>query len=183
MITSSVYPWQPVVPALDRLSYRTIQRLLAVAIVLHNLEEGLTADAYLLRGVALVQQIPLLRGRVPLVSLNQLYVALVIVTVVSVVILAWATTGANRPYKRYVVAMIAAALLWNVFLPHVPAAIAFGGYAPGVVTAVAINLPLTLYLFWRTRRENQLSAGRLAAAFMWGLVLLALAPLILARLA
>lgn len=171
------------VPVLDHLSYRSVQRLLAVAILLHNLEEGLTADGYLLRGAAWLQQFPLLRGRVPMLSLDQLYVALAIVTVVPALILAWATTGPNRPYKRYVAAMIASALLWNVFLPHVPAAIAFGGYAPGVVTAVAINLPLTLYLFWRTRRENQLSAGRLAAAFMWGLVLLALAPLLLARLA
>jgi hypothetical protein len=171
------------VPVLDRLSYRNVQRLLAAAILLHNLEEGLMADRYLLRSTALLQQVPLLQSRVPLVSLNQLYLALVVVTVVPALILVWGTTGANRPYKRYVVAMVAAALLWNVFLPHVPAAIAFGGYAPGVVTAVLINLPLTLYLFRRTRRENQLSAGRLAAAVMWGLVLLALAPLLLTRLA
>jgi hypothetical protein len=171
------------VPALDRLPYSTLQRLLGAAIFLHNLEEGLTIDRYLLRSTALLQQIPLLRGRVPLVSLNQLYVGLVIVTVVPILIIAWATTGANRPYKRYVVAMIAAALLWNVFLAHVPATILFGGYAPGVVTAALINLPLTLYLFWRTRRENQLSAGRLAAAFMWGLVLLVFVPLFLVQLA
>lgn len=170
------------VPVLDRLSYRAVQRLLGVAILLHNLEEGLTADGYLLRGAALVQQLPLLQGRVPVISLNQLYLALVIVTVVPILILAWATTGPRRPHKQYIVAMLASALFWNVFLPHVPATIAFGGYAPGVVTAVAINLPLTLYFFWRTRRDGQLSAGRLAAALMWGLVLLAFAPLLLARL-
>ena len=169
------------VPVLDRLSYRTIQRLLGVAIFLHNLEEGLTANRYLLRVGALLQDIPLFQGRVSPPSLNQLYLALVIVTVVPILILGWATTGPRRPYKQYIVAMLAAALFWNVFLPHVSAAMAFGGYAPGVVTAVAINLPLTVYFFRRTRREGQLSTGRLAAALMWGLVLLAFAPLLLAR--
>ena len=169
------------VPVLDRLSYRTIQRLLSVAIIVHNLEEGLTAEGYLLRAFGLAQRIPFLRGQVPLLTMNQLYVALVVVTVVPLLILAWATVGARRPLKTYVVALLASALMWNVFLPHVPAAIAFGGYAPGVVTAVLINLPLTLYLFRRTRREGLLTDGRLAAAVLWGLVLLATAPLFLLR--
>jgi len=165
----------------DRFSFQTIQRLLGAALVLHNLEEGLMAGRYLPRVVALLREYPVIGGRLIAPSLNQLYVALVIVTVVPVLILAWATTGPRRPHKEYVVALIASALLWNVLLPHVPAAIAFGGYAPGVITAVAINLPLTLYFFRRARRDGQLSTARLVATFVWGLVLLALAPLLLAR--
>jgi Protein of unknown function with HXXEE motif len=47
-----------------------------------------------------------------------------------------------------------AAMLANVFVPHVPAAIVFHGYAPGLVTAVLINLPVMSMLVIRMLREG-----------------------------
>jgi hypothetical protein len=43
-------------------------------------------------------------------------------------------------------------MLVNVIVPHVPLAIWSGGYAPGVVTAVLLNLPADL-LWLRSRRR------------------------------
>jgi len=62
-------------------------------------------------------------------------------------------------------------MLVNVFVPHVPAAILFRGYAPGVGTAVFINLPLASWLALRAVRERW-AAGWKAVAFGAGVPVL-----------
>src|SRR6185503_13043349 len=99
---------------LDRLSYRSVQRLLPVVIALHNAEEALTAPAYLPRVGEYVARVPALRdaGVVP-PSLTQLYIALVVVTIVPAIMIGWSTSGPESAAKRGLVAVVAAALLWN----------------------------------------------------------------------
>lgn len=62
------------------------------------------------------------------------------------------------------------AMLANVFVPHLPAAIRFRGYAPGVISAVAINLPLMTFLALRAVRDGWVS-GCKAVAFGAGVPL------------
>ena len=164
---------------LDRLSYPSIQRLLAVVIAVHNAEEAVTASAYLTRVGELMARIPALRDSGLPPSLRQLYAALVIVTLVPALLIAWATTGRGSASKQEVVAVIAAALLWNVFLPHLSAMVVFRGYAPGGLTALAINLPFCIYFFRRSLREKILTARQVALAMILGLFLLVIAPLLL----
>ena len=165
---------------LSRLSYRSLQRTLALVIALHNAEEGITAGEYLPRVREIIERVPALRERGLLPpSLPRLYLALIIVTVVPAVVLGWATTGRDSGVKREVVAVIAAALLWNVFLPHVSAMIVLRGYAPGGVTALVVNLPFCLYLFRRSLIEQMLTRTQLTVALMVGLFLLVVAPLLL----
>jgi hypothetical protein len=111
--------------------------------------------------------------------LRQLYAALVIVTLVPALLIAWASTGRDTVSKREVVAVIAAALLWNVFLPHLSAMVVFRGYAPGGLTALAINLPFCVYFFRRSLRERILTARQMTLAMILGLFLLVIAPLLL----
>ncbi len=59
----------------------------------------------------------------------------------------------------YIVAMLA-----NVFIPHILASLVFRSYAPGLVSAVLINLPVMGFLSIRAVREGWVS-GRKAAAF------------------
>jgi len=165
---------------LSRLSYRSLQRTLALVIALHNEEEGITAGEYLPRVREIIERVPALRERGLLPpSLPRLYLALIIVTVVPAVVLGWATTGRDSGVKREVVAVIAAALLWNVFLPHVSAMIVLRGYAPGGVTALVVNLPFCLYLFRRSLIEQMLTRTQLTVALIVGLFLLVVAPLLL----
>jgi len=165
---------------LSRLSYRSLQRTLALVIALHNAEEGITAGEYLPRVREIIERVPALRERGLLPpSLPRLYLALIIVTVVPAVVLGWATTGRDSGVKREVVAVIAAALLWNVFLPHVSAMIVLRGYAPGGVTALVVNLPFCLYLFRRSLIEQMLTRTQLTVALIVGLFLLVVAPLLL----
>ena len=62
------------------------------------------------------------------------------------------------------------AMLTNVFVPHLPAAIRFRGYAPGVITAVAIKLPLMTFLAVRSVGDGWVSGWK-AAAFGAGIPL------------
>ena len=61
-------------------------------------------------------------------------------------------------------------MLVNVVVPHIPAAIIFRGYAPGVVTAVVINLPVMTFLSVRAIKDGYVS-GRKAVAFAVGVPL------------
>jgi uncharacterized protein with HXXEE motif len=165
---------------LDRLSYRSVQRLLPVVVALHNAEEAITAPAYLPRVREYVAGIPALRdaGAV-LPSLTQLYIALVVVTIVPAMMIGWATSGPESAAKRGLAAVVAAALLWNVFLPHVSAMVAFRGYAPGGLTALLVNFPFCVYFFRRSLRNGILTRGEMTWEIILGLFLLALVPLLL----
>jgi hypothetical protein len=79
-------------------------------------------------------------------------------------IIAFAATGRPTRIKAYLVAMVQAMLLMNVFVPHVPAAVVLGGYAPGVLTAVFVNLPFSIYFFRRSLRESQITWKGLVVA-------------------
>jgi hypothetical protein len=164
----------------ERLPYRSLQRLLALVIALHNAEEAVTAEAYLPRVREIIERIPALRdaGVAP-PSLQRLYLALVVVTAVPALLIAWATTGRDSFAKRQIVALIAAALLWNVFLPHLSAMVVLRGYAPGGLTALAVNLPFCVYFFQRSSRDGMLTRRQIAITIIVGLFLLVIAPLLL----
>lgn len=68
----------------------------------------------------------------------------------------------------------AATLLVNVAVPHVPAAVRAGGYAPGVVTAVTLVLPVTSRHLLRSYRDGLLSRRELRTCLQVGLALVAL---------
>jgi uncharacterized protein with HXXEE motif len=157
-----------------------LQRVLAFVLALHNAEEALTAGRYLSLVREYIERVPALRdtGIVP-PSLPRLYVALVVVTLVPALLVAWATTGRDSVVKREVVAVVAAALLWNVFLPHLSAMIVLRGYAPGGLTALAVNLPFCFYFFRRSLAEQMLIQRQVTLALVMGLFLLAIAPLLL----
>jgi len=80
---------------------------------------------------------------------------------------------ARRPHSarwaHYALLVVAAILLVNVAW-HVAAAIVLRGYAPGVASAVVVNLPLTLGVLRGARRDGWLSRRGL-----WLVSLLALA--------
>ena len=109
--------------------------LLAAVLVLHDLEE---AVAYPRMRPAVLEVVPF----VPPASV--FWAALAVVTLAGVAAAAWAGRGAASVGKTAVLRTIAIILLANVLIPHVPAAVVLGGYAPGVITAVALNLPAAL---------------------------------------
>jgi hypothetical protein len=149
---------------LDRLSYRTLQWLVAAFAFLHNLEEALTMPSY---APDVRQRLsPLLPPTVlaATTDLSWFYVALAVVTVIPILVVLVATTGRPRRGAAWAVAFVQSLVLVNVVVPHIPAAVALGGYAPGLATAVAINLPYSVYFLGRSVRDRALSRGEVVMA-------------------
>ncbi len=123
-------------------------RLLAAAFAGHNLEEGLSYPA--MRGDIAAKAHAL---GLPWWSPGAIAssAALMTLTVAGLAAMLWAARGSPTGAKRTVVRALAWVMLANVMLPHVPAAFVLGGYTPGLVTALAVNLPLTLWVLRATR--------------------------------
>ena len=90
--------------------------------------------------------------------------ALVVITIAAFVVTYMSSRKGEGSFWAYLLFGSIVAMLVNVFVPHVPAAILFRGYAPGVVTAVFINLPLMSWLVLRAVQERWV-VGRKAVAF------------------
>jgi hypothetical protein len=136
------------------------------ALLLHNVEEALMLPRYAARVLALLPGT--LRDRIR--SIDYVYVALVVATTIPIILalLARRRTGGNWP--TYGILLVAAIVLVNV-LWHLAAAALLGGYTPGLVTAVAVNLPvMTRVLVW-ARRERWLSTGALWVYLAIGVML------------
>jgi len=115
-------------------------------VLLHNLEEGVSYPATRPAATQLVHRIwPVIELPAP----GAFQTALTILTVVVGALLFWAAATRREQAGWLAVRVTAAVLLMNVVVPHIPAAIALRGYAPGLLTAVALNLPLGLWILRR----------------------------------
>ena len=107
--------------------------LVCIFLALHNLEEALTFPRY-----------------------PALLAGLVVVTVIPIALSAWANARpASRAALRSVVvvqAIVALNVVW-----HVAAGFVRRDYVPGLVTAVLINLPFSIYFFRRAKSERWLA--------------------------
>ena len=114
-------------------------------LTLHNAEEALFVRGAL---AAVAARAPEIEHRLP--DARTMYVALAVATVVS-----WTVWMLARRHRAAVAVLV---LLQCIVLAnvawHVTAAVALRGYAPGLVTAVALNLPFSLYFLRRTFRER-----------------------------
>jgi hypothetical protein len=121
--------------------------MLLAALALHNLEEGIAYPEMrgTITGVLAARGIPL--SPAP----STFALALAGLTLGAALLVGWAACGPGTAAKRLALRGFAAVLLVNIVAPHVPAALLLGGYAPGVVTAVAVNLPVGV-LAWRLLR-------------------------------
>jgi Protein of unknown function with HXXEE motif len=142
---------------------------------IHNLEEALTMKRYL---PVAREMIPELRRRVPArlrwlvreYTYRQLMILVVILTTA-----AWAIAifgGLDQPASGagYALLALRAVLFLNVFA-HVGGAFLFRGYAPGLVTAVLINLPFSWVVFTTAWNEHWYSATTLLLLIPLALIL------------
>lgn len=121
----------------------TVMWLFPIALTLHNLEE--------------VVWFPVWSQRAGLwhspVGASEFRIAVVILTLMGFVVTYWSFRGGKEGLGTYLLAGFAFAMLLNVIF-HVAATVALREYAPGVVTAVFVNLPVMSYLLLRMFRER-----------------------------
>ena|SRR5271157_5055484 len=121
-------------------SRNAVLALIGVMLVLHNAEEYLTFPGFLSSASRLPRWLP---PPGPLHNSQYMRVALVIATVLPLAVITWAIL---RPRKALLISVL---LLESILLVnagwHILAALVRNGYAPGVITAVLINVPFGVY--------------------------------------
>ncbi len=154
-----------------------MQWLFPVVVTLHNTEEAIWMPSWESAHAASLPFHPPTAARIWLVLLA--------FTLAAFAISYLSARKGPRSAWAYLLFGYIVAVLANVLVPHLPAAILFHGYAPGVVTAVAINLPVMCWLALLSVRDGWV-AGWKAVAFaiavpaFWGSMIIAiLAPSIL----
>jgi len=123
--------------------------LIGVTLALHTTEEYLTFPVYLSAANPLPRLLPPARL---LQNPQNLRIGLLMATVLPLAVIAWAIL---RPRKALLVSVL---FLESILLVnagwHIYAACVRGGYAPGVVTAVLINLPFGVYVLRKAVKEG-----------------------------
>lgn len=138
-------------------AHRLLAWALFAAFAAHNAEEALTMGAFLDHVGAAFLLTPFL-------------VAVTAVTALGLVLVVAGTRGRPARWARDGLRILAAVMVVNAFVPHIPVAVLSGGYAPGVVTSVLLNVPLGVAYLVRTRArsperaESSAGVGRQGAA-------------------
>jgi hypothetical protein len=144
-----------------------MQWLFPFAVSLHNAEEAIFMPPW----------VSAHRGQIPLhPSAATIRMGLLLLTLGAFAVTALSAKRGKASVWSYLLFGYAAAMLANVFVPHLPATIVFRAYTPGVVTAVLINLPVMSWLLLKALRERWVSGWK--AVFYGVVVPIALAGLI-----
>jgi len=134
---------------------RRFQWMFPAAVTLHNAEEAIWLPGWTARH----------SGELPFViGPAEFRFATAILTVAAYVITYLSARRGRESFWTYLLFGYAAAMLVNVFLPHVPAALIFHSYVPGLATAVAVNLPVMSVILINAISQGCVS-GRTAVVF------------------
>lgn len=147
------------------MSRKTLLWLVPIFLTIHNLEEAIVMPAFLATRNAAVPGS--LRQLIPPVTYKQFLTALIIITIIPYLI---ALFWLSRKWAVYVLLGFQVVMLINVFA-HVMMALFLKGYAPGVATALLINLPFSVYLLRRALVEKWVSRKAAVLMFPIGLVI------------
>ncbi|MDQ6788619.1 MAG: HXXEE domain-containing protein [Acidobacteriota bacterium] len=147
---------------MDEIDDKIINRLyflLPFVFSFHNFEEVLGMEAW-------SKKLPLPIH--PVVTTKQFAVGAVLITVIGFLITFSKSFFKSKKSYNFLMTAFAGMIFLNVFLPHLLATIVFGGYAPGVVTALLINLPLTLYISLVNIKSGNLTLKQTISFILYG---------------
>jgi hypothetical protein len=127
-----------------------------------------------------MEEAPLMAGwaeRLPLKvrlieSKKQFIIAITILTLISFLLTWFGVRSMAKHTGHMLILSMLMTMAFNVFFPHVLLAVRFRMYNPGLVTALFLILPLSIYIFLRALNEDLITKNE-----FW--LLLALAPLIM----
>jgi hypothetical protein len=88
-----------------------------------------------------------------------MYLALLLATLAQAVIIAWAARQPDRPVRLWFALLIQAVIFVNALAHVVTALVVFHGYAPGLVSAVLLNFPFSVFVYRKAREEHWVSTA------------------------
>src|SRR4051812_3080780 len=129
--------------------------LVPVLITVHNCEEALTMPAILASRNSAIPRF--LHGLLPAITYRQFLLALFITTAVPYGIAWFAKLDRDGSEAGMLLLLsVQVMMLVNVFA-HLWMAISIRGYAPGLLTALALNFPFSIYFLSRAAKERWVS--------------------------
>ena len=124
------------------LSSRVSFIALTIAFLVHNLEEAITICRY-----PVENPFPIIQPA----SCSQFLIAVSLLSAVVLIAFGIAIQTKIEHIYNFISTGLAAAILLNVFLPHFLVANYTFHYTPGLVSAIALNLPLSLLVLIKNR--------------------------------
>ena len=151
------------------MSRRAVVWLVPILLTLHNAEEAIAFRSYLPKTPALLPApMAAIADRL---SYSTMLQVLIILTVLAYVL---ALAVEVRPHSRHLLWLLLAfqaAMGLNGITHLLSATFLFHGYAPGLVTALTLNVPFAVYCYSRSQREQWLSPTALRATIPAAFVL------------
>jgi len=152
----------------DRMSRRALLWLIPVVVAIHNLEEALFMPRFL---QARNGSIPgPLQTLLPAISYKQFLTSLIIVTAIPYMIASFGRLKRRDGRGVPLLLGVQVVMLINVFA-HITMAILVNGYAPGLATALLLNLPFSIYLLRRAYKEEWMEGRAMVMLFPIGLLI------------
>ena len=137
------------------LSRRQALWLIPAAFAVHNAEEALTFPQYLpLMSLRLPSSLRAIAGEIEPAGLR---IALLGVTIVGLAVVFWADRRPDSQAARWSALVLQGVVAINVISHVAIAMFLLRGYSPGLISAVLINAPLSVYLFRRAAQEGWMS--------------------------
>jgi len=127
---------------LSGLTSRKAFTALIAAFLLHNIEEAITICRY-----PVENPFPFIQPA----NCNQFIWAVSILSVVILLVFIFSMYTENILQYNFISTGIAAVLLFNVLIPHMLIGLYTFQYTPGLVSAVMLNLPLSLLVLSKNR--------------------------------
>ena len=140
------------------LSRPSLLWLIPVFLLVHNLEEALSMPRFLPLNPDLIPSA--LRPLLAELTYAQFLAVLLPVTVLPFLIAARGDLHRRGSGGIFLLLGCQAVVLLNVF-SHIASALVLGGYVPGLLSALVLNLSFSIYLFQRACRERWISRGAL----------------------
>ncbi len=134
------------------ISFEKLQWLFPIAVTLHNAEEAITMPRWTSQ-----HHLPF---SIHPPGAPELRFALLVLTVAAFVVTYFSHHNGKQSLSAYLTFGSIITMLANVFLPHLPATLAYRSHTPGVITAVCVNLPLASLLVWVALREQWVSGKK-----------------------
>ncbi len=134
------------------MSFRNIEWLFPIVVTLHNAEEAIWLPGW-------SKRVGFWKSPV---SPGVFRFAAAVLTILAFAVTWLSAESGKQSIWTYLAFGTMAVTLANVLVPHLAATVARRSYMPGVVTAVALNLPVLSLLLVMALREGYVSGGKAA---------------------
>jgi len=139
---------------------------LVVAWNIHNLEEALTMSKWY-ESIATRFPLAQITEHIQIETIQQLFpIALIIATLLLFVV---PVLAVYKKWDNRFLGIVLGIYLVNA-IQHILTTIVFRGYSPGVITALLINLPLSVFMIRRLFRYNLLKNFSWVHIFAYGVI-------------